>query len=102
MENKNMMGKMLSDDEVERATGGTMTRRNAWGEPCDKYVCKMCGSTSAYLNEHNQGCAVAGIGRPEDNSMGVLWRGANGCWSCKHAVYGSGYPADENDVWCTI
>lgn len=109
MDNKEMMkGRILSDDELEAVSGGKWRQIGAWHCACNKYVCQMCGSTSAKINGHASGCTVPAIVRPEPDykaqyysSLCNAWSAeANGCWSCVHAKYGTQYPQNEGDVWC--
>lgn len=111
MDNKEMMnGRILSDEELEAVSGGKWAQVGAWNIVCKKYVCQMCGSTNPRINGHAPGCTVPAIARPQANFKtqyysswaDAVYAETNGCWSCKHAKYGTQYPKDESDVWCQL
>lgn len=97
-----IMGKKLSDEELEQVAGGKGKHTNAWN-CCDKYVCQSCGSTGQSRANHAPDCPVPAIicvTNVRDSSYQDLGLMKNGCWSCKHAWYGENYPKDEDDLWC--
>lgn len=108
MNGKEMMGKMMGDDEMLAVVGGRgdkwvengkvngLYRKSAWGTVCDKYECGcLCGGKGRSLDVHAAGCSVKALLDPNATAEKL-----NGCWSCKHSKYGAGYPHDESDVWC--
>lgn len=96
----------LPDDALEAVSGGvnvkSLPRTKAWDLACSDYECGICGMRGKNRSDHKSGCAVLGIGHPDDGiGIGnVMYEEFNCCWSCKHHVYGNNYPSDPGDMYC--
>lgn len=101
MENKDMMGKPLDDDEMKAVAGGVSTkdcpRVTQWAWACDYYVCKLCGMTGIRFADHADGCAVKNFPNPDTTWTAQVTAGLNSCWSCKHLIQKS---VDYSDIYC--